>query len=158
MPQRVRIHSVTEHNVRRDGGRGHKPLSKTTALIAIALSKTRTEGTVRTNCRLHCHTDWSDGATEDWDPAWSTNPRGNRDRDDPHIHVFGQYFYVHRLVAFAFGNTPGVSFDEFCNARGDDGQLQWVADHTNEDPSTIYSYGLEVVSAAENRRRQQHRA
>ena len=79
-------------------------------------------------------------------------PKG---RVDLRFRVCGLRLYYHRVVAFAFGNSTHLTWDQFCETETEGGRTVnvWEADHGAEGPGSILSGRMEVVTRAQNRER-----
>ena len=101
-----------------------------------------------TDVRLQLRTKWSDGKKND--ERWleprvrGTGKRGTGKnkrsaRTDAYVGFFGREYYFHRVVAFAYGNTPALSWEEYGQMEWEGGEQAhvWEADHTDGRNSCV---------------------
>ena len=150
-------------DVWRDGsGRGKRQYTKTERLFARLVFPFMVAG-LWTDVEFEVATSWSDGQEdEDTKPTPKPHRQGkpNCTRCDWRFSALGERHYFHRLVAFAYGNTPGLTWEEYGELKQEGGEWVhvWEADHTDGRTDCALHTKVEVVTREENRRRQAARA
>ena len=142
-----------DSKVKRDGGSRGKVFTKTETLLARTVDPSYHIGFIATNVELVLRVTWCDQKKGyEWHPEPFCHP-STKGRVDLRVHVKGLH-YFHRLVAYAYANTPGISWEEYQTLEG--GVHVWQADHLG-GLDQVLSTSVEVVTREENQKRELER-